>query len=75
MAEANGPEHSVGNQRDARDWFVMGVVTAAWVASTAYLFIHPSEAAFATWAALAATMTAAYHFLIVNDDKHPDGGS
>lgn len=75
MAEANGSEPTVKNQQDARDWFVMGAVTAAWMASTVYLFIHPSEPAFATWAGLAATMTAAYHFLIVSDDKRPDGGS
>lgn len=74
MAEANGPEPTVRNQQDARDRFVMGAVTAAWIASTVYLFIHPSEGAFATWAGLAVTMVGAYHWLVILDDKRPDAG-
>lgn len=57
---------------DTRDWFVLGTVTCAWVASTVYLFIHPSEGAFATWGALAGTMTGAYHYLVLLDSKRPD---
>lgn len=74
MAEANGPEPTVKNKQDSRDWFVMCAVTSAWCASTVWLFIHPSEAAFATWAGLAVTMIGAYHWLVLLDDKRPDGG-
>lgn len=62
------------NVRDCRDTFVMAAVTAAWVASTVWVFIHPSEGAFATWAGLAATMIGAYHWLVMLDDKKPDQG-
>ena len=62
------------NIRDCRDTFVMGAVTAAWAASTVWVFLHPSEGAFATWAALAATMIGAYHWLVMLDDKRPDQG-
>lgn len=60
------------NIRDCRDTFVMGAVTAAWVASTAWVFLHPSEGAFATWAGLATTMIGAYHWLTLMDDKKAD---
>ena len=62
------------NIRDCRDTFVMGAVTAAWAASTVWVFLHPSEGAFATWAGLASVMIGAYHFLVVFDDKRPDKG-
>ncbi len=62
------------NKRDCRDSFVMGAVGAAWAASTVYIFIHPGEGAFATWGVLCATMTGAYHWLVMLDDKRPDAG-
>lgn len=62
------------NIRDCRDTFVMGAVTAAWAASTVWVFLHPTEGAFATWAGLAATMIGAYHWLVMLDDKRPDCG-
>lgn len=59
---------------DTRDWFVIGTVTAAWIASTIFLFIHPSGGSFASWCALGATMTGAYHWLVLLDSKRPDAG-
>lgn len=57
---------------DIRDWLVMLLVTAAWVASTVFLFMHPDAANFLTWAGLAATVTATYHWLVYADSKKPD---
>lgn len=50
----------------------MVLVTGAWVASTVYLFRHPSDMNFATWATLCGTMTGFYHFMTVKDDKTKD---
>ncbi len=55
-----------------RDWLVMGFVTAAWIVSTVFLCMHPTGTNFATWSALAATMTGAYHWLVLLDTKRPD---
>jgi hypothetical protein len=57
---------------DIRDWFVMGLVTLAWIASTIFLFIHPDATNFATWAGLSATMCGTYHWLVYADSKKPD---
>lgn len=54
------------------DYAVLGIVTCAWIASTAYLFLHPSDVNFATWAGLAATMGGIYHWLTIYDDKKQD---
>ena len=62
------------NIRDCRDTFVMGAVTAAWTAGTVWVFLHPSEGAFATWAGLASVMIGCYHWLTMLDDKRPDRG-
>jgi hypothetical protein len=50
----------------------MVLVTGAWVASTVYLFRHPSDMNFATWATLCGTMTGFYHYMTQRDDKTPD---
>jgi hypothetical protein len=55
-----------------RDWLVMALVTAAWLISTMFLFVHPDPANFATWAAFGATIIGCYHWLIYVDDKKPD---
>ena len=57
---------------ELRDWLVMGFVTAGWLVSTAFLWVHPSEANFGVWAGLAGTMTGAYHWLVLLDSKRPD---
>lgn len=59
-------------QAQLKDYLVMVIVTAAWVAGTTYIFVHPSDVNFATWAAMAATMGGLYHWLTVYDDKRPD---
>jgi hypothetical protein len=50
----------------------MGLVVAAWVAGTVFLFKHPAELNFTTWAGLVATVTGVFHWLTVADAKKPD---
>lgn len=57
---------------DNRDWFIMGTISAAWTAATVYMFVHPSPATFCAWCGLCATMTGAYHYLNVRDQKEAD---
>jgi hypothetical protein len=57
---------------DARDWFVMLLVTAAWIAGTVWVFIHPDAEAFAAWCGLCATMGGVYHWLTIRDSKVKD---
>lgn len=54
------------------DWIILGIVTTAWIVSTVFLFAHPTEANFATWAGFGATEVGAYHWLSIIDDTHPD---
>lgn len=61
--------------QDYRDYFVLGVVTAGWLAATVFLFRYPSTVNFATWAGLVATVGGIYHYLCVNDDKRTDAGN
>ena len=65
----------MSNQRDARDWVVMGLVTGGWVAGTVFLYLFPSSVNFATWSGLTATICGVYHFLSVSDDKRVDAGN
>lgn len=57
---------------DAKDWFVMLHVGAAWLAATAWIFVHPSVAAFSTWCGLCVTMGGIFHWLIIHDAKTKD---
>jgi hypothetical protein len=50
----------------------MALVTLILVAGTVYLFRNRSDTNFATWAGLCLTVTGAYHWLCVRDDKTPD---
>ena len=50
----------------------MTLVTAAWFVSTYFLFRHPSESNFTTWATVTGTVTCAYHWLCIRDDKQQD---
>lgn len=52
---------------DWRDWLVGILVPAMWVFAGAYLWRHPSDANFATWAGICATLTGAYHYLNIKD--------
>jgi hypothetical protein len=54
------------------DWLVMALVSLLWITSTIYLFIHPSEADFATWGTICSVMTGVYHWLNIHDQKYPD---
>lgn len=57
---------------DWRDVAVLVIFTAGFAAATTYLFKHPSDMNFATFAALFGTLSAAYHWIITYDSKHPD---
>lgn len=57
---------------DVRDWTILILVSAAWAASTVFLFLHPDAANFATFAGLSATMVGSYHWLSIKDDKSED---
>jgi hypothetical protein len=59
-------------KRDLRDHLVMTIVTGAWVISTWFLWEHPTDVNFATWAGFGATMTGTYHWLNLRDDKEKD---
>ena len=63
------------NKQDYRDYFVLAVVTAGWLAATVFLFHYPSSVNFATWAGLVATVGGIYHYLCVSDDKRMDAGN
>jgi hypothetical protein len=52
----------------------MTLVSLAWGAATAYLFLHPGEGTFITWGTISGTMIAAYQWLCVYDDKKLDAG-
>jgi hypothetical protein len=60
---------------EARDLFVMLLVSAMWVAGTVYLFIHASDMNFATWMGGSGTMTGFYHWTMMKDQKVPDACS
>ena len=60
------------NKRDCRDTFVLGAVTFTLAAATTYVFMHPSEGAFATLGGIYVTLIGAYHWLCVTDDKKED---
>lgn len=59
---------------DIRDVLVFVLVSAAWIVATIFLFKHATDFNFATWAALCATITSAYHWIIMKDDKQTDAG-
>jgi hypothetical protein len=50
----------------------MGLVMAYHVEATAFVWLHPSDANFATWAGVTATITGVYHWINYRDDKTPD---
>ena len=57
---------------DHTDLIVFLMVSLAWIAGTVFLFMHPSDMNFATWATFSATITAVYHWIIFKDSKIPD---
>lgn len=57
---------------DFTDWFVLISISAILGIGSAYIYIHPSDINFATWAGLCATVTGVYHFLDIRDDKVKD---
>jgi hypothetical protein len=57
---------------DGRDALVMGLVTAAEIAATTYLFKHPDTTAFGIWTGFTTTIIGFYHWICVFDSKRPD---
>lgn len=57
---------------DARDWFVLALVSAIWIASTVFLFIHSGDGNFGIWSGLAITICGTYHWLCIHDQKTED---
>lgn len=56
------------------DLIVFLLVSLAWVAGTTFLFMHPSDMNFGTWAAFSTTITGVYHWIVMKDQKIPDAG-
>jgi hypothetical protein len=57
---------------DTADWVILGLVSAAWVIATVYLFRYHSEPNFVTWSGFSATIVSAYHWLRIRDSKQAD---
>lgn len=57
---------------DIRDWIVSGILILLTLVGCVYIFLHPSDMAFATWAGFTATLTGAFHYLNIQDSKVPD---
>lgn len=55
------------------DWFILAKVSAMWTVATVYLFMHPSEASFATWAAFGATVAGVYQWLDTTKPEPTNG--
>lgn len=62
-------------KNDCRDWFVMALFANLGIAATVYLFMHPSDMAFATWGGILSTNAGVFHWLTVKDAKVPDACS
>jgi hypothetical protein len=63
---------AMDTQQDARDWFILGAVTAIVTAATVYLFMFHSDATFGIWSGVVTTIVGLYHVMIYLDDKKPD---
>ena len=57
---------------ELKDWFVVILVAAVWIAATIFVFLHPDSVNFATWATVTSVMTGFYHYMMVRDSKVPD---
>jgi hypothetical protein len=57
---------------DLRDILVFIAVANIQICSTVFLFHHADGINFATWAGVCGTLTAAYHWMCVRDDKEKD---
>lgn len=56
---------------DSRDYIVGAIVTGMWIYACVFLWRHPSDMNFGTWAAVCTTMTCVYHWINVKDDHAP----
>ena len=57
---------------DVKDWIVMTLLGAGFVASWTYVFAHPGTEAFGICMGGQGTFIAAFHWISMKDDKSPD---
>ena len=57
---------------DVRDKMALALLGCAFVASWTYVFLHPSEGAFAACIGGTGAWSCGYHIICVRDDKVPD---
>jgi hypothetical protein len=60
------------NRSDWRDYAVYALVVALGVFGSVYLWKHPSEVSFATWATVCGGIVAAMRWFDLRDDKEAD---
>jgi hypothetical protein len=57
---------------DISDYFIMAALTAVFIVSTTFIFLHPDAVNFATWGTIATAGFGVFHLLRIRDDKRPD---
>ncbi len=57
---------------DVRDRIVLALLGAGFIASWTYVFLHPSDAAFATAIGGTGAWTCGFHWICIRDSKTPD---
>lgn len=58
------------DKEDIKAWYVMLHTGSALAASTVFLFLHPEV--FAIWVTFVGSVGAAFHWMIIKEDKVPD---
>ena len=59
-------------EMDIRDWVVVALIAGIEVSATVFLFCYPTGINFGTWAGITGTLTSAYHYIVLRDQKIPD---
>lgn len=67
VARVSGP-----NERDFRDVAVLTLISAGFLGSWIYVFMHPSDVAFGVCVGGTGAWGCIFHWLTVRDDKVPD---
>ena len=60
------------NKKDWRDYTTYAFAGIILIYASWYLFGHPSEVSFATWAGIVGSITAVLRWLDISDDKRAD---
>lgn len=56
------------NKKDFKDWYVMLHMGGVLLASTWFVFLHPTY--FADWCALVGTIGAVFHWLVIKETRN-----